>query len=372
MPNMVTQSMLDYIRLESQIGGYEAAAREATLIQQFYGQAARLFRCKESNIAFTASATDSFTRALSSIPFVPGDVIVTDNDNFVSNQIQFLSCAKRLGVKIVRVNNASVGGIDLEDLEKKLIRYTPRLLSITHIPTNSGLIQPVKEIATIYRRYSLSYPDKTWYILDGCQSAGQMTLDVNALACDFLSVTGRKFLRGPRGTGILYVNDRALQAGLEPMFIDMRGAEWKEKDRYEPRETAMRFEDWEFAYATVVGTKEAIEYCLTLGEDRIEQQIKWLSSSLRTKLAALDGLRVLDRGPDLGGLVTFNVARSSAQYIVDEMHKRKINVVSSYRAFGVIDFDEKGVTWAVRASPHYYNTPEEIELFVDALKEIIG
>lgn len=371
MPNIVTQSQLEHIKLESRIGGYEAAALKAETIQQFYVQAAALFNCKPSNIAFTASATDSYTRALSSIPFQESDIILTDNDDFVSNQIQFLSLQKRLGVKIIRINNSPIGGVDLNDFEEKLKKYQPRLLAITHIPTNSGLVQPVKEIAKIYESYLQSFPEKTWYILDACQSAGQMKLDLAELKCDFLSVTGRKFLRGPRGTGILFIADKALEFGLEPMFIDMRGAEWIKKDEYRPRADAMRFEDWEFAYSTVIGTKVAIEYCRTIGEDKIWQQVKLLAAIMRTHLSDLDKVKVLDKGPDLGGLVTFYVHGSNPRYIVEELLKRKINVVPSYRAFGVIDFDEKGIEWAIRASPHYYNTIEEIDTFIQSVTEII-
>jgi len=371
MPDVVTQSILEHIKLESQIGGYEASALRAGDIQQFYVQAGKLVNCKASNIAFTASATDSYTRALSSIPFQSGDVILTDNDDFISNQIQFLSCEKRFGVKIVRIKNASVGGVDLQDLEEKLFSLQPRLLAITHIPTNSGLVQPVQSIAEIYSRYEKIHNDKTWYILDACQSAGQMKLDAEELKCDFLSITIRKFLRGPRGTGFLYVSDKALNYGLEPLFIDMRGAEWIEKDTYQPKDDAMRFEDWEFAYALVLGSRLAIEYCLSIGEERIWQQVKYLSGYMRQELSTIDRVRVLDRGPEVGGLVTFTVKGSEPKYLVGELLKRKINVVPSYRNFAVIDFDEKKVEWAIRASPHYFNTIEEIDEFVYAVKTII-
>jgi len=371
MPNVVTQAILEHIILESQIGGYEASALKAGEIQQFYFQAARLFNCKASNIAFTASATDSYTRALSSIPFQPGDIILTDNDDFISNQIQFLSCQKRFGINIIRIKNAPEGGVNLEDLEQKLVKLQPRLLAITHIPTNSGLVQSVKAIGEIYGRYANMHTDKTWYILDACQSVGQMKLDVQELKCDFLSVTGRKFLRGPRGTGFLYISDKALQQGLEPLFIDMRGAEWIEKDKYKPRADAMRYEDWEFAYALVLGTRHAIEYCLKIGENKIWQQVKLLSDFMRQELSTIDKVRVLDRGPEVCGLVTFTVEGSQPKYLVDELLKRKINVVPSYRNFAVIDFDEKQVEWAIRASPHYYNTKEEIEKFLDSVKEIV-
>jgi len=370
MPNVVTQALLDHIKLESTTGGYEAAALRADAIREFYERAGRLINCDASNIAFTASATDSYTRALSSIPFRAGDIILTDNDDFISNQIQFLSCQKRFGIRLERIRNAPIGGVDLEDLEHKLFKLQPRLLAITHIPTNAGLVQPVKSIAEIYARYEKLHGDKTWYILDACQSVGQMKLDVQELKCDFLSATCRKFLRGPRGTGFLYISGKALQYGLEPLFIDMRGAEWIGKDVYKPRADAMRYEDWEFAYALILGTSLAIEYCLNVGEDRICRQVRLLSDLMRQELSAIDGVRVLDRGPELGGLVTFTVKGSEPKFLVDEFLRRKINVVPSYRNFAVIDFDDKGVEWAIRASPHYYNTPEEVCAFIDALKEI--
>jgi len=160
-------------------------------------------------------------------------------------------------------------------------------LAITHIPTNSGLVQPVKEIGEIYGQYQRTHGDGTWYILDACQSIGQMNLDVTELQCDFLSATNRKFLRGPRGAGFLYISERALQCGLEPLFIDMRGAQWVEKDRYVARDGGIRFEDWEFAYALVLGTRAAIEYCLAVGERRIWQQVKLLSALMREELSKI-------------------------------------------------------------------------------------
>ena len=225
------------------------------------------------------------------------------------------------------------------------------------------------------RTYSAAIPNdtrrETWYILDACQSAGQMKLDVQSLHCDFLSLTGRKYLRGPRGTGALYISDNVLHAGLEPMFIDMRGAEWTERGKYKQQPDARRFEDWEFAYSTVIGTKVAIEYCRNIGEDKIWQQVKLLSGFTRNKLSAIEGVKILDRGVEKCGSVSFHIAHSSPEYIVRELLRRKINVVASYRAYGLIDFDEKGVEWVIRASPHYYNTIPEIEVFIEALKEII-
>jgi selenocysteine lyase/cysteine desulfurase len=364
MPDVVTKAVTDHIKLESEIGGYEASDLKADVINEFYNQAALLINCTPSNIAFTASATDSYSKALSSIPFTEGDIILTDNDDFISNQIQFLSCKKRFAVNIVRIKNAAIGGVDLADLEEKLYLHKPRLLAITHIPTNSGLVQPVNEIAEIYSRYEKQYGDRTWYILDACQSVGQMKLDVQLLKCDFLTVTNRKFLRGPRGTGFLYISDKALQAKLEPLFIDMRGADWIKNDEYRQQPDAKRFEYWEFSHAAVLGSSEAISYCRNIGEDRIRQQVNLLSAYLRIELSQIKNVKVLDRGPALSASVTFSIKNSSPDLIIHEYLQNKINVVATFREFALIDFDEKQVDWAVRASPHYYNTLDELNGFI--------
>lgn len=371
VPDPVLRSITDHLELEASIGGYEAAAQMTAGIRSSYESAGKLLGCPASNIAFTTNATDSFSRALSSIPFKEGEVILTDSDDYISNQIQFLSLKKRFGIRIGHIRNAAKGGIDPADLEEKLQRLRPRLLAITHIPTNSGLIQPVDTIGGIFLRYRQSQPEPTWYLLDACQSVGQLPLDVAALYCDFLSATSRKFLRGPRGAGFLYVSDRVLDAGLEPLFIDMRGASWTAKDRYEPRADATRFEDWEFAYALLLGTGAAIDYCLRIGTDRIRGRVGGLSDRLRSGLGELDRVRVLDRGPELAGLVTFTVEGGDPVAIMDGLRSRKINVVPSYREFAVIDFGEKKVDWAIRASPHYFNTEEEIGALIHTVDEII-
>jgi selenocysteine lyase/cysteine desulfurase len=371
MPDVVTQSIINHIHLESTAGGYEAAHLKADAIREFYEQAALLINAKAHQIAFTASATDSYTRALSSIPFKEGDIILTDCDDFISNQIQFLSCQKRFGVKIVHIQNDAVGGVDLKDLEEKLFQLKPRLLAITHIPTNSGLVQPVNEIAEIFARYRKLNPENTWYVLDACQSIGQMKIDVQKLECDFLSVTNRKFLRGPRGTGFLFISERALNAKLEPLFLDMRGADWIEKDRYQQQPDAKRFEDWEFAYALLIGSSEAIRYFRNIGEARVEQQVNYVSTYLRERLTQISHVRLLDRGPAVSASVTFTAKDQTPEHLVNEFRKRKINVVASYRNFAVIDFDEKKAGWAIRVSPHYYNTPNEIDEFVSATNEIL-
>ena len=200
MPLPVLNAIKAHLDLEARIGGYEAARQETARISQVYEAASSLLNCQAKNIAFTANATDSYSRALSAIPFKSGDVILTTNEDYTSNQIAFLSLKKRFGVEVVRIPSAQGGGVDLNRAGQLITDLHPKLVAITHMPTNSGLIQPVAEIGEYCRRQD------TLYLLDACQTAGQLNLDVEQIGCDFLSSTCRKFLRGPRGVGFLYVN----------------------------------------------------------------------------------------------------------------------------------------------------------------------
>lgn len=365
MPGVVEKAIIDHIKLESMTGGYEAADLQAEEIKGFYSSAAKLFNCQPGEIAFTANATDAFCRAFSSVPFKEGDVVLTTNEDYISNQVTYLSYAKRFGIKLVRARSLSSGGVDLDDFEDCLKKYNPKLVAVTHIPTNSGLIQPVAEIGKICSCY------ETLYLVDACQSVGQLPLDVETIQCDFMSVTSRKFLRGPRGAGFLYVSKQVLDKGYEPLFIDMRGADWVEKNIYIPRADAIRFEDWEFAYALVLGTMAAIDYALNIDMNRIEKQVKYLANYTRTKLQEIDCVTTHDKGTEPGGIVTFHVKGSEPDFIKNELLKRNINAVTSLRNFAVIDYDEKGIDWTIRASPHYFNTIQEIDQFISAIEEII-
>lgn len=364
MPTIVKQEIINYIELESKIGGYEAADKEVSNINAFYDSAANLLNCTPGEIAFTANATDSFSRALSSIPFKKDDVILTTKEDYISNQISYLAFAKRFGTKLVRAESLPTGGVDLNSLEECIKKYKPQLVAVTHIPTNSGLVQPVQEVGDLCERY------ETLYLVDGCQSVGQLSVDVKKIKCDFLSFTARKFLRGPRGAGGLYVSAKALAQGLEPLFIDMRGADWISDNTYIPAKDATRFEDWETAYALLLGTKAAMNYCFNIGINRIEQRVKFLSNYIRQGLREIDKVTVHDKGAELAGLVTFHLNGSDPVYIKKFLANKNINVAISIRNFAVIDYDAKKVDWTIRVSPHYYNTADEADRLFEAVREI--
>lgn len=360
-PRPVLEAMQRHLELEARIGGYEAADAVAGELTGFYESVARLLNAQARNVAFTGSATDAYARALSAVPLRAGDVVLTTENDYVSNQIAFLALEKRLGIRLLRARDTAAGGVDLDDLERLVRAHGPRLVAVTHVPTNSGLVQDVEAAGRICRAHGC------WYLVDACQSAGQLDLDVQKIGCDFLSATFRKFLRGPRGAGFLYVSDRALEAGLEMLLPDMRSAHWTGPDTYAPAPDAKRFEYWEMPIALVLGAQAAVDYALAQGMPAIEQRVRALADYTRNRLTELPGVRVLDRGVDRCGIVTAHHAAWEPQALMQHLAAHRINCRVSGRAVAQIDFPKKGVDWALRVSPHYYNTEEEVGGLVEVL-----
>ena len=234
----VLNVMLDYLTEEANCGGYETAARHSTELNRFYLAVGKLLNCPAKNIAFTSSATNSFARALACIPFEKGDVVVIANEDYSSNQLNFLSLQQRFGIRLIRAQSLPEGGVDADHMEQLIRQHHPRVVSLTHVPMNTGLIQPVAVIGKVCRELDIPY------LVDACQSAGQLPLDVEEIGCDFLCATMRKFLRGPRGAGFLYVSDRIIARGWFPTFVDMYGANWTGPDSFELTPDARRFQDW--------------------------------------------------------------------------------------------------------------------------------
>jgi selenocysteine lyase/cysteine desulfurase len=366
MPDPVLRAMTDHLELEARIGGYEAEDAKKDEIAATYTALGKLIGTAPENVAVTENATASFIQALSSIPFAPGDVIVTTRNDYISNQIMYLSLKSRMGVELVRAPEDPAGGVDVRAIEELIHKRRPKLVAVTHIPTNSGLVQRVVDVGVMCRQRDILY------LVDACQSVGQMPIDVEAIGCDFLSATARKYLRGPRGVGFLYVSDRALDLGLEPLFPDMQGAYWIEADLYQQAPGAQRFENWEFPYALVLGMGRAAEYALDLGLEAIRDRAWALAAMIRDRLAEIDTLQVLDRGVERCAIVTVAAEGRDASELVSALTEAGINTNVTQRDYALLDFDDKGVESGIRVSPHYYNTEEEIERFVDTLSSLVG
>jgi cysteine desulfurase / selenocysteine lyase len=361
-PTVVTHAMTEYLEKEAEIGGYELAELRQNALLAFYDEAAKLLNTNALNIALAGSATDAYNKALSSIPFKKGDVILTTDDDYISNQITFLSLQKRFGIEIVRGGNRPAGDLDLMSFKQLMLKYKPILVAVTHIPTNSGLIQPVEAVGKLCREMNI------WYLVDACQSVGQIAVDVQKIQCDFLTTTARKFLRGPRGIGFLYASDRVLKAGLEPLFLDMSGADWVADNEYRTKPSARRFELWENANANVVGLTEALRYLNQFNINEIERINVQNGAMMRQLLNKIEGVRVLDQGVRLGSIVTFAVEGITPEAMKALLKQHNLNFSMSFRNFALLDYNKKEVDWAIRFSPHYYNTQMELETAAKAVQ----
>lgn len=365
MPERVIRAIEDHLTLESHIGGYEAAETHSDQVGRVYQGIASLLGTAPRNVAITPSSTVAFIQALSSIDFEPGDVILTSRCDYTSNQLHYLSLARRQGVRIVRAEDLPEGGIDPESVRSLVRELSPRLVAVSWVPTNSGLVQDVAGVGEVCESFGIRY------LIDACQAAGQIPIDVTRLRCDYLSATGRKFLRGPRGIGFLYVSDRAIERGDHPLYVDMRGATWTAPDDLSLAPDARRFEDWEFPYALVLGLGAAAEHAQSVGVDRGGARATILADRLRSNLSQLDRVRVLDRGHRPCAIVTAEIANRDPSAVVNELRQRHINTSASPAWLGLIDMAEKKASGALRLSPHYYNTVEEIDGATEALAEII-
>jgi selenocysteine lyase/cysteine desulfurase len=364
MPLPVLDAIVGHLNREAKFGGYESADDAEAAFSEAYDNVSKLLGAQPRNVAIVENSTVAFFQALSAFDFKPGDVIVTTRNDYISNQLAYLSLARRHGVEVRRAADLATGGADPQSVQDLLREKRVRLLAVTWVPTNSGLMQPVEALGQIAEASGVPY------LVDACQAIGQIPIDVSKLKCDFLSATARKFLRGPRGIGFLYVSDRALKRGDFPLYIDMRGADWVSADNFQPAPDARRFENWEFPYSLVLGLGEAARYALAVGIERGGGRAHQLAAELRDKLKRVPGIRVLDRGNQLAAIVTIEVAGWDATDLSKLLRKRGINTSASLRAYAVIDMDEKRAASALRLSPHYYNTEDELASVVEALRSV--
>jgi selenocysteine lyase/cysteine desulfurase len=366
MPRPVVDAVTAHLELEVRVGGYEAADGARADIEAAYEHVGRLVGASARNIAVVENATAAFAQAVSAFDLEPCDVVLTTRNDYISNQLALLSLSRRRGVRVVRAEDRPEGGVDPDSVRRLLASERPRLVTATWVPTNSGLVQPVAEVGVLCAEAGVPY------IVDACQAVGQIEVDVEALHCDFLCATARKFLRGPRGIGFLYVSDATLDRGRAPLWVDMRGARWTAADAYELAETARRFENWEFAYALVLGMGAAARYALDVGVGPAGAYAADLARRVRDGVAAMPGARVLDRGPALSAIATVAFDGHDAGTIVERLREQAINTSATYREYAVLDMDDKRAASAVRISPHYYNTARDVDTLLFGLEEFAG
>lgn len=359
MPQPVIDALTDHLMLESRIGGYEAHARQSEQLEAVYDSVAGLIGAKRQEIALVENATVAWCQAFYALPFKPGDRILTAEAEYAANYIAFLQRAKRDGIVIDTVPSDESGALDVAALER-MIDDRVALIATTWVPTNGGLVNPAAAIGKVAQRHGIPY------LLDACQAVGQMPVDVKELGCDFLSATGRKFLRGPRGTGFLYVREPLIET-LEPAMIDMFAATWVAADRYELRKDARRFENWENAYVLRAGLGAAVNYAMEIGLPQIQERAWGLADALRQRLAALPGAQLRDIGREQCAIVSFTIEGLEPREVMTALRRKGINIGTSGPSSTRLDAEARALPMVFRASPHYYNTEDELDRAVGAL-----
>jgi selenocysteine lyase/cysteine desulfurase len=362
MPQTVLDAVTGHLALEAAVGGYEAKRRRADELAAVYDACAAVIGAGRDEIALLENATRAWDAAFYALPLQAGDRILTGRAEYVSNSLAFLQLHRSRGVEVQVVEDDEHGQIDVAALRDAIDERT-KLIALTHVPTNGGLVNPAAAVGAVAREAGVTY------ILDACQAAGQLPLDVAELGCDVLSTTGRKFLRGPRGTGFLYVR-RELAERLEPPVVDVRSAIWTAPDSYQLAPGMRRFETWEMSYASLLGLGAAAQVALDVGVDRTWAHVHALAADLRTRLESELGAVVRDKGAVRGAIVTFTLDGVDPHGLRERLEQRSIGVSVSEPADSLHDSAVRGLPQMVRASLHHFTTSEEITAFVQAVGEL--
>ncbi len=362
-PDEVVETVIHYLSEEATQGGYELEYKHREQLENVYQLIARLIHAEKDEVAIVENASMAWGLAFNGIEFKKGDVIITSEMEYVTNLLGFLNAEQTHGIQIKVIPNDAEGNFSLPALEEAITAQT-RLIAITHIASTAGAVVPVSEIGKIARKHNILY------LVDGCQTVGQIPVNVKEIGCDILSATGRKYLRGPRGTGFLYVR-KEIQDSLKILFMDGHTAQLKNENAFEIRKDARRFELFEKNRALTLGLGKAIEYALDIGVGRIWQRIQFLATVMRRQLGAIDGITVHDNGEQKCGIVTFSVHGVGSSHVKSELAEKKIHVSVGLAKSTLIYMNRNGLSTVVRASVHYYNTEEEINGMCEALESIV-
>ena len=362
MPKPVFAALQRVLEDENRLGGYEAERRAQPDIHGFYAAFGALLNADPDEIAYVENATRAWDMVFYGLRLGKGDRVITHSSEYASNYLALLQQSRRLGFEIDLVPSDRFGQIDVEQLEAMLTPQT-KLIAITHVPTQGGLVNPAAAVGELAQKHGIAY------LLDACQSVGQIDVDVAQIGCDFLSGTGRKFLRGPRGTGFLYVR-RSMLERIDPPFVDLLSAKWTAHNSYEFAAGAKRFENWESNVAGRVALGEAVRYAKAIGLNHIETRVAKLADVLREALSDIKGVQVRDLGQTKCGIVTFTKEGRDPQFIEERLREKGINVSVALMTSARLDLEARNLSSLVRASVHYFNTEDEINRFVQAVKYI--
>lgn len=364
MSDAVLDAMIGHLRLEQRSGGYEAANLMVDEVAGVYTAAADLLGATPGEFAFFDSATSGLRAVFDALRLGAGDTVIAPRSSYISQALRMLAMKRYDGVSLVVVPNGPSGAMDLDALESVLAAASGRIvISAVHVPTSSGLVEPVAEICALGRRYGAIT------VVDATQSVGQIDIDVTALGCDALVTTGRKFLRGPRGTGFAYLRSGVLD-GLGGWAPDVRGSVWTGAEEWTMDGSARQLETWEASVAARLGLGVALREAADRGMAATESYLVRYAADLRDDLAAIDGVVVADPATSPSAIVTFTIDGLVSKQVSAALRLARVDSISVPAGHAQWDLGARGLASVVRVSPHVYNNDDDRDALLGRVSEI--
>lgn len=362
----VLEAVVTHLRREQRVGGYEAANQVADEVAGVYTAAATLLGSAPDEIALFDSATSGLRGVFDALRLGAGDTVVAPRSSYVSQALRLLAMQRHDDVRLEVVPSDATGAMDLEALDRAVAGASGRVVvSAVHVPTSSGLVEPIAEISAVARRHG------ALTVVDATQSVGQIDIDVRAVDCDALVTTGRKFLRGPRGTGLAYLR-RGMLEGVGAWAPDVRGAVWTGEDEWTMDGTARQLETWECSVAARLGLGVALREALDRGPAATEAHLVGLGAHLRTALDAVDGVTVADPSASPSAIVTFTVDGVAGKEVSARLRQRRIDSISVPASHAQWDLGARGLASVVRVSPHVYNDDEDVRVLLEGVADVVA
>ena len=358
-PKFVVNKIKEYLDEEVIFGGYYAAEKNKKHIINFYKNLSFLINCHESEISFVPSSTYGWNFFLDSVNLEKGDNTIIFDNEYGNN---FLSLLKKKNVEI-RVSEIDTNGkICLSNLKKKIDKKT-KIICVCHIASQSGNIQNVEEICKVSKKLN----NQIIFLLDACQSIGHIKIDVKKINCDVMVGSGRKYLRGPRGTGFMYIKD-SIKKNIRPSIFDSRSCVLKKMKTILYKKNL--FETFEFPPALIIGLSESLSYLNKLGIKKIEKKIKNLSIYFRKKIKKINSVTVYENPLLLSGINTMSVEKKPVEKIHKYLLKKNILTSICSTSTSYHHFEKMNVKKLLRISFHHYNTRKEIDYLVEVLNDL--
>ncbi len=371
-PEPVYNGMAFILDEEARIGGYHTHYKyEQELEVDLYASVAQLINCKPSEVAIVENATVAWQKIFYSLALTwkKGDIILSSTTEYGANLIAFMHVKKLYGVETIVLPDNELGEIDVIAMDAQIEALNGAdknvvLIAISHIPSNNALVQPAEAVGKVANKYGITY------LLDACQSIGLYPVNVKKIGCDFLTTTSRKFLRGPRGNGFLYVSSKQLET-IEPAMLDFFGAELDGAHNYNLRKDARRFENWENAYALRAGLHAAVDYALDLGLHKIWKRTQIISSKMREAIAEIPQMHIADLGSVQCSIITCYHETKPAAEIRKFLENKNILLTTASDHSAPWDGEQRKLPMKLRFSPHYYNDKNDVDTVIEILKAAV-